>query len=128
MAEPNSEDLENRGATVSVVIPSYRSRHLGKVLKALVPLGAHEIIVVDSSPDPPELPIGGSAQLIHVEHQCPPSEARNIGARKAKGDLLLFVDADVVLEASAIEFVHRFACEPGSELVSGVYDPAEPAG
>ncbi len=116
--------------SLSVVIPAYRSQYLTKVLDALVALPTIEIIVVDSSPDPPSIPDAdlGRVSLVSPGHRCSPAEARNIGGKKAKGDWLLFVDADVALKPEAIEFVKRrlLSAGEGDVLISGVYDPSEP--
>lgn len=55
--------------------------------------------------------------------------ARNLGARRAAGDLLLFVDADVEVHRDALaRIVARFDDEPGLAAVFGSYDdsPAAP--
>ena len=52
-----------------------------------------------------------------------PAQARNEGARRATGDLLVFVDSDVEVHADAFERIRRrFAQEPGLIAVSGSYD------
>ncbi len=87
----------------SIVIPSYRSAHtIGACLTALANQDValpYEIIVVDSSPDEtPDLVHRGfpSVELIRLGSQTDPAVARNIGARRAKGDVLAFIDSDCV--------------------------------
>jgi glycosyltransferase involved in cell wall biosynthesis len=58
-----------------------------------------------------------------------PSQARNRAATAARADLLLFVDADVVVHRDAVARIRRaFARDPGLAAVFGSYDdePAEP--
>ncbi len=128
---PHSDPDENPNGSdiLSVVIPSYGSRHLDEVLKALEPLPAREIILVDSSPEAPVIAdsLSDRVTILRPDHKCSPSEARNIGAKKARGDLLLFVDADIVLKPEAVEFVKKRLTGDIDVLVSGVYDPLEPA-
>jgi glycosyltransferase involved in cell wall biosynthesis len=57
-----------------------------------------------------------------------PGRARNLGAAKAQGELLLFVDADVAVPPNIIGRVSTmFALEPGIDALFGSYDedPAE---
>ncbi len=52
-----------------------------------------------------------------------PAAARNEGARRARSDLLLFVDADVVPAADSVERVRRaFADDPDLTALFGSYD------
>jgi glycosyltransferase involved in cell wall biosynthesis len=52
-----------------------------------------------------------------------PAHARNEGARAASGDILVFVDADVVVHADAFDRIRaRFAADPGLTAVFGSYD------
>ena len=77
-----------------------RTRHLLNQLEGLaqsdVPL--HEIIVVDMSDDPiqlerRDLPV----QLVRLETSgLPLARARNLAAREARGDQLLFLDVDCI--------------------------------
>ncbi len=58
-----------------------------------------------------------------------PARARNDGARRANGDLIVFVDADVEVHPDAIALIRaRFARDPGLAAIFGSYDddPFEP--
>jgi len=90
-------------ASLTVIVPSYKSEHLGAVLESVRDLGAAETIVVDSSPEPPSP--AGDVTLKHPGERTNPGTARNQGAEQAKGDYLLFVDSDVVLTDGARRFV-----------------------
>jgi glycosyltransferase involved in cell wall biosynthesis len=59
---------------------------------------------------------------------CGPAVARNRAASVARGDILLFVDADVVTEPGAVERVERFfQAHPEAVGVFGAYDDAPEA-
>jgi hypothetical protein len=58
-----------------------------------------------------------------------PAEARNLAASRARGDVLVFVDADVVVDRRALpEIAARFERDPGLTALLGCYDesPAAP--
>jgi len=58
-----------------------------------------------------------------------PAFARNLGARQARGDLLVFVDADVLVPPDLVARVlETFRREPGLDALIGSYDddPAQP--
>ncbi|WP_276309973.1 glycosyltransferase family 2 protein [Euzebya tangerina] len=93
--------------TVSVVIPHYRSVELLRNTVAGLaqqdyPLGRMQVIVVDDgSPVPPRPPDLADADLsVDLIHQrrdgFGAGRARNRGADAAEGDVLVFLDADVI--------------------------------
>lgn len=57
-----------------------------------------------------------------------PALARNQGARRAEGDVLVFVDADVVVHPDAIARIRAaFAADPGLTALFGSYDDSPEA-
>lgn len=98
-------------------------------------------VIVPATNDPPTLrralpPIQAGLyageQLIVVTEprNAGPAQARNDGARRATGDVLVFVDADVVIHADALARLRTaFAADPGLDAVFGSYDdgPSSPA-
>lgn len=73
---------------------------------------------IEASTCPPE-------ELIVVEEPrgAGPAAARNLGAERAAGDVLVFVDADVVVHADALARIRRaFESDPALAAVFGSYD------
>jgi GT2 family glycosyltransferase len=69
------------------------------------------------------------ARILQLPARKGPAYARNRGAELARGDILLFVDADVALAPDATaQVLATFAAEPQVAAVFGSYDaaPAEP--
>jgi GT2 family glycosyltransferase len=77
---------------------------------------------IRASDEPPE-------ELIVVEEGGGPADARNRGAARATGDVLVFVDADVLVHHDALGRIRRaFAADPSLAALFGSYDdrPADP--
>lgn len=93
---------------------------------ALAGLGPQDeaLVVFDGQPPPaPEWLIDSPARLLHTGRRSGPAAARNLAARQARGDILLFVDADVELHADALERVRaHFTANPDLAAVFGSYD------
>ncbi len=95
-------------------------------------------VIVPATDDPPTLgrclsAIGASHAppdellVVREPHRSGPARARNLAAGLAAGDLLVFVDADVVVHPDALGLIREaFAAEPGLVAVFGSYD-ADPA-
>jgi glycosyltransferase involved in cell wall biosynthesis len=107
-------------ARVSVIVPAYNAgATLDHCLAALRAQSRppDEIIVVDdgSTDDTPEVARCHGARVIR-QANAGPAAARNAGAREARGDLLLFTDADC---APAPDWVERLVAPFADSAVAG---------
>ncbi len=115
---------------ISVIVPAYdNAGDLAECLRALIPSAgrAAEIIVVDdgSTDDTPVVASQSGVRLLRLERNSGPGAARNHGARHATGDVLLFIDSDVVVGPDTIPRVARLLDErPEVAAVFGSYDAA----
>ena len=80
------------------------------------------IVVDDGSSEPVRVPSAGF-RVIRLEETQGPAHARNLGAQAAVGDVVFFIDADVVLHPDALDIGARIL-EQSPELagVFGSYD------
>ena len=119
---------------ISIIIPAYNSsRDLSECLGALqsLPFPGSEIIVVDdgSTDDPSSVAGRMGARFFKMDQNSGPAAARNYGGRQAQGEILFFVDADVVVRSEAVSHVVRFFDEhPDIAAVFGSYDTFPRAG
>lgn len=113
---------------LSIIVPAYNNAcELRECLAALggVASPETELIVVDdaSTDDTPSVAAGPGVRLLRLDRNSGPGAARNLGARHARGDVLLFVDADVVVVPEAVRRVVRlFQDHPDVAAVFGSYD------
>ena len=86
-----------------------------------------EVIVVDDASEDSSVEIAGRypCRVVKLERQLGPSVARNVGAEHAKGEVLLFIDADCVLGRDTLKLVNR-AMSNGSRVVGGTYTAIPP--
>jgi GT2 family glycosyltransferase len=99
--------------TVSVVIPVFNGgsdleKCLGAIATSVYPV--FEIILVDDgSTDGMTQPVATrhGARVIRREQMLGPASARNLGAGQARGDIIFFTDADVLLNPTAIAIAAR---------------------
>lgn len=125
---PRARAARDATLLVSIVVPAYnRPDQLGQCLAALAGSagGSSEIIVVDdaSAEDLSGVAARVGARFARLADNRGPAGARNHGARLASGDILFFVDADVVVRQDAVARVTRFFAEhPDVSAVFGSYD------
>ncbi len=83
-----------------------------------------EIIVVDDgSTVDIRAQISDDIKYYRLDIQSGPAAARNLGASKAKGDILIFLDSDIVVEPDTIsKIINRFVKNPEIAAVFGSYD------
>lgn len=126
---------------VSVVIPTYkRPQQVARAVRSLIdqdfPRDDYEVIVVDSSPDDETTTmirrIADSAPCaVSVYSKRPegPGPSRNLGAARARGRILAFMDSDCCATPSWLRCALA-AFEPGVGLVQGktLPDPSQPLG
>jgi GT2 family glycosyltransferase len=120
--------------TVSFVVPTYRRPAtlritVAALLRVDYPPEHFEVVVVDDGSGDEtrdvvaDLGRGPGARLVYLEQpNSGAATARNRGARAATGDLLIFVDDDIVVEPSHI---HDHLAVPGSRsdtLVNGHWE------
>jgi Glycosyl transferase family 2 len=95
---------------LSAIVPATVSAPtLSRCLIALEHAGADEILVADT-------PAGAT-----------PALARNLAVERATGDVLVFVDADVVVHPDALERIRERLRDPALDAVFGSYDDAPEA-
>jgi UDP-N-acetylmuramyl pentapeptide synthase len=120
--------------TISVIIPVLNGApFLGRCLESLTDseLQPLEYIVVDdrSTDGSDEIAAARGARTVRTERQAGPAAARNFGAARASGDVLVFVDSDVCVHRDTLARIQeRFEAEPDLAALIGSYDddPASP--
>jgi cellulose synthase/poly-beta-1,6-N-acetylglucosamine synthase-like glycosyltransferase len=116
---------------VSLVLPVCNGgAEFVRVLEALSRLSPAplEVIVVEDGPQRDEYVYPHGFRVLRLASRRGPAAARNAGADAAEGDLLLFVDADVVTPPGIVGRVQAAFGDPGVDAVFGSYDrsPAAP--
>jgi glycosyltransferase involved in cell wall biosynthesis len=118
---------------ITIIIPVYNGAHfLPTCLDAITSstYRSFEIIAVDdcSTDASAEICKSYGARVLSTTKQSGPGAARNLAAESANGEILFFVDADVVVQPETIALVaDRFEKQPQISALFGSYDdePAE---
>lgn len=112
---------------LSIIVPFHRGLdYLERCLTSLTPLppDSELIVAADGAVDDCHaLAAAHGARVVEIAGPRGPAVARNIAAATAVGDVLVFVDADVVAPSSALARVAGlFEREPETSAVFGAYD------
>jgi glycosyltransferase involved in cell wall biosynthesis len=95
---------------VSCIIPLYNCENIQRLLDSIErnSIKPYEIIIVD---DNSSLDYGFhdmNIKFIKIDENYGPSKARNIGAKEARGEVLLFLDSDVEIEDNLLQKIIKF--------------------
>jgi glycosyltransferase involved in cell wall biosynthesis len=109
---------------ISIIIPAYNEEKvIGDCLKSLK-LQSYkdiEIIIVDDGSTDATAKLAGNLQLLKQQHKGP-GAARNLGASKAKGEILVFVDADMTFDK---DFIKKLVAPIEKGKVRGTFSKEE---
>jgi lipopolysaccharide/colanic/teichoic acid biosynthesis glycosyltransferase/glycosyltransferase involved in cell wall biosynthesis len=111
----------------SVVVPAFQAAEtIGDCLTALnqqtVPAGSYEVIVVDDgSTDGTEAIARAAGVIVARQEHAGAAAARNCGAALARGELLLFTDADCAPVPGWIAALAAPFCDPEVAGAKGTY-------
>jgi hypothetical protein len=120
-----------------VVVPARNAagllpKSLGALRASDLPREAWELIVVDDASVDDTAAVAERDADVVLRLPAPargPAYARNCGAEVARGECLVFVDADVCVHADALRgFAELFAREPDVGAAFGAYDTTPSAG
>ncbi len=114
--------------TISVIVPERNGGpDLQKCLTAIleaIPSPAELIVVADGDTDGSwRVAEKFGAKVLKIPQAQGPARARNLGAQTAQGDILFFVDADVVIPSDALSQIETaFQVDPRLTALFGSYD------
>jgi glycosyltransferase involved in cell wall biosynthesis len=128
-----AEDAMTAEPTITAIMPAYNcSAVLRQSLPPLLELQRRgrisEVILVDdgSTDGTPDIAASLGARVIATGRRCGPAAARNLGAANAQGNILWFVDSDVIAASDTAEHI-RHVLVGGSVAVFGSYDDSPSA-
>ncbi len=114
--------------SLSIIIPVYNaSDFLAQCLDSLtkaLPDNTEVIVVDDASQDnSTQIAANYPVQLLRLESNQGPAAARNFGAGQARGEVLCFIDADILIPHDGLfQLALRFASKPDLAALFGSYD------
>ena len=118
----------NNKLLVSVIIAVHNgSKFIGECLEAIKNSSYKnfETIIIDdnSTDDSTKIAIESGAVVYKLSKRSGPAAARNYGAKKARGDILLFLDCDVIIRKDTIsKIIEDFNMHTEISAVIGSYD------
>jgi glycosyltransferase involved in cell wall biosynthesis len=130
MAMPIRTEHRAYAPRLSVIVPVFNGRlQLPRCLNALLDsaYSDFEVIVVDdcSADNTRQIVERYGARYLRTPWNMGPGGARNIGVRHARGEIVVFVDADVVVAPETLgQIAAEFEQQPDLSAVFGSYDEA----
>ena len=124
--------MQGREPRLSVIVPARNARlHLPRCLDALAQSSYRnfEIVLVDdcSTDNTAEIAARYDVRSVRTPQTLGPAGARNLGAGSTSGEVLVFVDADVVVASNTLALIaDDFLADPALAALFGSYDE-EPA-
>ena len=124
---PTGKEVIIPDVRLSLIIPFHKKlNHLARVLAPLEGLGPnYEVIVVadGAREDCAAIAAGVGARVVVRPQSGGPAAARNQGAAVAQGEILVFIDADVVVSKACLqELDAMFSQRPEASAIFGAYD------
>lgn len=112
---------------ISIVIPAHNEEELLpatlEALKRQTFRNYETIVVTNGCTDRTAEVVRGKCHQLYELEERGLGPARNLGAAKARGDLLLFLDADTILEPGALQIIARkFKRHHSAGTLKGVPD------
>ncbi len=111
---------------ISIVIPTYNaSGYMPNLLDSIFrqKIEDLEVIIVDdrSTDNTVETARRYPVRVIELDVNAGPAKARNIGVKAAKGDIIFFLDADVIVMDGTVKAVKDYFMDnPDSKCVIGI--------
>lgn len=110
---------------LSVIIPAYNaSGTLGKLLESLgtSTFKSFEVIVGDDASNEQYL-VGKNITIVRLMHNKGPAAARNAAVKRARGNVLVFLDADVTCYRDTLaKIAGKFKEDHDLTAITGVWD------
>lgn len=125
--------------SMSLITPAYNNpEEVKKLLASVQPEVLKDrtleaIVVDDCSSDDSIRKVAqesGFARYIRLDRNSGPAVARNVGAKSAKNEILVFVDSDVILNSDTLPRIrNKFSQDKSVAIFGGEYDlePANPS-
>lgn len=114
------------GVRISVIVPVYNSEQtLKRCLDSIFNSSYKEyevLVVSDNSTDKSvEIARRYNCNIIESAQNKGAGYSRNLGAEKASGEILLFIDSDIVIKSDALQLVARTFDQNEINAVQGIY-------
>ncbi|MBT3408613.1 glycosyltransferase family 2 protein [Candidatus Woesearchaeota archaeon] len=116
---------------ISIIIPAYNSeRTLVNTIKYIFnsKITDFEIIIVDdfSTKKIKDYIKNNKVKIFRNKRNMGPSYSRNIGAQKAKGEILLFLDSDIYIKKNTLFKIIEIFKKKSIDVLVGLFDERTP--